>query len=124
MIIVDVYSKSAFILLKQSFQSFQPVLIFQLIFHKILRWLTPLFLILIFWTNFSLLDKPFYQLTIAGQILFYGVAIFGWYQDKKGKRLNTIVNLIYYFSMVNLAALIGLFMGIFGKQKAYWQKVR
>lgn len=122
--IVSQFLKSALILLKKSFFPFQPILIFQLLFHKILRWLAPLFLILIFLSNIFLLEEPFYQLTMSYQIIFYGTAIFGWQYEKKGKKLNRVINLIYYFSMVNLAALIGLFKGIAGKQRPYWQKVR
>lgn len=121
---VSLHLRTALILLKKSIELSQPLLIFQLIFHKILRWLVPLFLILIFLSNLFLLKKPFYQLTILCQFVFYGTALFGCYQERKGKRLPIIVNLIYYFSMVNLAALIGLIRGILGKQKPYWEKVR
>ena len=122
--IVGQFLISAFILLKKSFIPFQPLLLFQLVFHKILRWLAPLFLIPLFFSNFFLLAKPFYQLTFILQIIFYGLALFGWQTEKRGRKLNTALNFIYYFSAINLAALFGLFNGVLGRQKPYWEKVR
>lgn len=116
--------RSALILLKDSFKKNQLLLIFQLISHKILRWLIGFFLIFIFLSNIFLLDNPFYLILFIGQISFYSLATFGYFQDKKGKKLNKLVNLAYYFCMVNLAALIGVIKGLLGRQKAIWEKVR
>jgi len=116
--------KSALILLKDSFKRFQNLLVFQLVSHKILRWLIGFFLIFIFLSNIFLLDKFLYLLLFILQIVFYSLAIFGYFQDKKARRLNKLVNLVYYFCMVNLACLIGVTGGIFGKQKPTWEKVR
>lgn len=118
------YTRGALILLKDSFKKFQPLLIFQLISHKILRWLIGFFLIFIFLSNIFLLDNPFYFILFIGQIGFYSLAILGYFQDKRGKKLDKLINLAYYFCMVNLAALIGVIKGILGKQKPTWEKVR
>jgi cellulose synthase/poly-beta-1,6-N-acetylglucosamine synthase-like glycosyltransferase len=118
------FSISASLLLKKSFSPFQPLLIFQLIFHKILRWLGPLFLILIFTSNLFLLAKPFYRWTMLLQIGFYCLALFGWQQEMRGKKVNPFFSLLYYFFMVNLACLVGLLKALLGLQKSYWEKVR
>jgi len=123
-VIIGWHFRGAFILLKESFKKNQPLLVFQLISHKILRWLIGFFLVFIFLSNILLLDNPFYLILFIGQIIFYSLAIFGYFLDKKRKKLNKLVNLAYYFCMVNLAALVGVIKGILGKQKPTWEKVR
>jgi len=123
-VIIGWHFRGAFILLKESFKKNQPLLVFQLISHKILRWLIGFFLVFIFLSNILLLDNPFYSILFIGQIIFYSLAIFGYFLDKKRKKLNKLVNLAYYFCMVNLAALVGVIKGMLGKQKPTWEKVR
>lgn len=123
-VIVGWHFRGAFILLKDSIKKFQLLLIFQLISHKILRWFVPFFLILIFLSNIFLLNNNFYLTLFIGQILFYLLALIGYLQEKRKKKMNQIVNLAYYFCMVNLAALMGVIKGLFGLQKATWEKVR
>lgn len=123
-VIVGWHFRGALILLKDSLKKIQPLLIFQLISHKILRWLIGFFLIFIFLSNIFLLDNPFYLILFIGQIVFYSLALFGYLQDKKGKKLNKFVNLAYYFCIVNLAALVGVLNRNLGKQKPTWEKVR
>jgi len=123
-VIIGWHFRGAFILLKESFKKNQPLLVFQLISHKILRWLIGFFLVFIFLSNILLLDNPFYSILFIGQIIFYSLAIFGYFLDKKRKKLNKLVNLAYYFCMVNLAALVGVIKGILGKQKPTWEKIR
>jgi len=123
-VIVGWHFRGAFILLKDSIKKFQFLLIFQLISHKILRWFVSFFLILIFFSNFFLLDNIFYLILFISQIIFYFLAITGYWQEKRNKKINQIVNLAYYFCMVNFAALIGVIKGLFGLQKTTWEKVR
>jgi cellulose synthase/poly-beta-1,6-N-acetylglucosamine synthase-like glycosyltransferase len=116
--------QGAFLLLKDSLKKIQPILVFQLISHKILRWLIGFFLIFIFLSNIFLISKPFYLILFICQVGFYSLAIFGYLIDKRGKKLNKVVNLAYYFCLINLAALVGVIKGILGKQKPIWEKVR
>lgn len=124
-VIVGWHLRGSLILLKESFKKLQPFLVFQLISHKILRWLIGFFLIFIFLSNLFLLNiHPIYLVLFSGQIVFYSLAIFGYLLDKGGKRLSKLINLAYYFCLVNLAALIGVIRGVSGKQKATWEKLR
>ena len=116
--------QSSLVLLKNSLRKFQLLLVFQLISHKILRWLVGFFLILIFFSNLFLLNIPFYLILFILQIVFYSLAIFAYIRDRQGKKTTKITNLAYYFSMVNLACIIGVWRGIFCKQKPTWEKVR
>jgi len=123
-VIIGWHFRSGLILLKESFKKLRFLLIFQLISHKILRWLIGFFLLFLFFSNLFLLDKPFYLILFIGQILFYLLAILGYILDKKGKKLNKFINLPYYFCMVNLAALVGVINGLLGRQTATWEKLR
>jgi cellulose synthase/poly-beta-1,6-N-acetylglucosamine synthase-like glycosyltransferase len=123
-VIAGWHFRGALILLKESIKKFKPVLFFELISHKILRWLTGYFLIFIFLVNLFLLKNPFYLLLFILQLIFYSLAFLGYLTEKKGKVPNKLVNLIYYFCLVNLAAIIGVARGILGKQKPIWEKVR
>jgi len=123
-VIIGWHFRSGLILLKESFKKLRFLLIFQLISHKILRWLIGFFLLFLFLSNLFLLDKPFYLILFIGQILFYLLAILGYILDKKEKKLNKFINLPYYFCMVNLAALVGVINGVLGRQTPTWEKVR
>jgi len=116
--------RSALILLKESIKKGQLLLVFQLISHKILRWLVGLFLAMIFFTNFFLLDRPLYLGLLLFQIAFYSLGILGYFKEKKKKKSSRWINIIYYFCAINLAALLGVFKSALGKQRATWQKVR
>ena len=123
-VIVGWHFRGAFILLKDSIKKFQLLLAFQLISHKLLRWFIPFFLILIFLSNIFLLNNIFYLILFIGQLLFYFLALMGYLQEKRKKKTNQIINLAYYFCIVNLATLIGAIKGLFGLQKTTWEKVR
>jgi len=123
-VIVGWHFKGVFILLKDSIKKFQLRLIFQLISHKILRWFVPFFFILIFLSSVLLLNNIFYLIIFISQILFYLLALVGYIQEKRKKKINQIINLVYYFCMVNLAAFVGVIKGLFGSQKPTWEKVR
>jgi poly-beta-1,6-N-acetyl-D-glucosamine synthase len=113
----------ALILLKESIIKFKPLLFFELISHKILRWLVGYFLIFIFLSNLFLLKNPLYFILFTLQIVFYLLTILGYLLEKKQK-VNKLINLIYYFCVVNLASLIGVSKAIFGLQNPTWEKVR
>lgn len=123
-VIVGWHFRGALVLLEKSLKKNQHPLVFQLISHKILRWLVGFFLVLLFFSNVFLLEKPLYFLFFAGQVGFYSLAIWGYLHKKEKKKTNPLVNLIYYFCLVNLAALIGVVKGIFNLQKPTWEKMR
>jgi len=116
--------RSAWVLLMNSVGKFQPLLVFQLISHKILRWLVGFFMSTIFVSNIFCLGYPFYRVVLVGQLIFYSLAALGYIQDRKGESLSKAINLAYYFCMVNLAAMMGVIDGVRRPQKPIWEKVR
>lgn len=95
--------------------------IFQFLFHKFIRWLIPLFLIVIFISNVFLLDKLFYKVTLFAQILFYIFALTGYLLQERNIKLK-IFKIPFYFCTVNLASLIGLMRFLKGGIKGTWEK--
>ena len=94
-----------------------------LISHKLLRWLVPYFLIVIFIINLSLLEQPFYLLTFIFQISFYTLAFGGFLWQKKSKSPR-ILGIPCSFCLVNFAALVGVFRFISGEKSGKWQPTR
>jgi cellulose synthase/poly-beta-1,6-N-acetylglucosamine synthase-like glycosyltransferase len=99
----------------------QPFLLLGYVSHKLLRWLVPCLLLSILFSSTALVWKPFYALALGVQALFYcaalsyGLNIFGLHQP----RLSGIA---YYFSLVNSAALFGIWRGLRGAQAVTWQR--
>ena len=89
--------------------------------HKLLRWLTPFFMVLVFIENLFLIEITGYKILFFMQLLFYMLAITGYLY--KRTRNNMIVYIPYYFVMMNIAFLFGFTKYLFGEQKVTWQRV-
>ena len=124
---VSWFFKSSFIFLKEMLWPLRPLLIWQLFSNKILRWLSPWFLIILFFSNLYLTKiHPFYAWTLAGQIIFYILGIIGECYLKIGKKKepNKIVRLVHFFCVFNYAFLVGTLRAFFFKAEPTWEKVR
>jgi len=89
--------------------------------HKVLRWYTPFLLAAGFCANMLLLSRPFWQVAFVLQLVFYGAAALGYALPRLGRRAGPC-RLPFYFVSVNVALGVGLVRGLFGVQKAAWQK--
>lgn len=102
------------------------VLSFQYISHRVLRWtLTPLALLVLLFSNMVLALEGyfFYQLVLAGQLLFYGLALVGyWLESRQIKAKAFFVP--YYFTMMNYAVFAGFFRFIRGRQSVLWERAQ
>jgi len=88
--------------------------------HKLLRWLIPFFLIIVFICNLFLIDIQLFQFLLVGQIIYYLGALFGLIlKEKKG-----LFSIPFYFCIINLAALIGVYRAILGEKIPVWQPIR
>lgn len=97
---------------------------FQLISHKLLRWLVPVFSILAFISNAALAGRNlFYGFLFLCQIIFYCLALTGYFVEKKGVH-KMIFYLPLYFCIVNIAALISLFKVLKRENVVVWQTKR
>ena len=103
-----------------------PVLYFQYISHRVLRWtVTPFLLILVFFINIplALANNLFYQLMFLAQVAFYGAAIAGYILENKKIRFKPLF-VPYYFCVMNYAVLAGLKRFLSGKQQGAWDKAK
>ncbi len=102
----------------------QPILTFQYISHRALRWtVAPLLLPVIFMLNFALAMNPsgLYQYLLFLQILFYAFALLGYFLEKRQLKLKAFF-IPYYFCFMNYAMYLGLFRLLQGKQSVKWEK--
>jgi cellulose synthase/poly-beta-1,6-N-acetylglucosamine synthase-like glycosyltransferase len=88
--------------------------------HKLLRWLTPVFLLMALVSNMVLsVFSPWGLALLAAQGAFYACAVAGWRLPGLASRLFRVP---YYFTMVNLAALFGLVRGVRQRQRPVWAR--
>lgn len=104
-----------------------PVLSFQYISHRVLRWsLTPFCLILVFFMNILIVIQngglP-YQLFLAAQIIFYGAAAIGWMFERKEIKIK-IFFVPFYFCLMNYAVIRGIKRYYSDKQSSIWEKAK
>ncbi|MES2266027.1 MAG: glycosyltransferase family 2 protein [Bacteroidota bacterium] len=104
-----------------------PILSFQYVSHRVLRWtVTPFFLILAFITNFATAfagDGFIYTLLFAGQVVFYLLALLGYVMEKRHIRIKALF-IPYYFCVMNYAVLAGIIRYFTKKQSSVWEKAQ
>ena len=89
-----------------------------MISHRLLRYSSGLFQLLIFIIPIFLLDKPFFVFALLAQILFYLLLIpsaFGLL----GKKMYTV----FYLNLFHYATIVGFFKAIIGKVSPFWKSV-
>lgn len=101
-----------------------PFVSFQLISHKLLRWMVPIFAIIALISNALLITTSlFYATLFFGQLVFYTLAVIGYIKEKKGIH-KKIFYLPLYFCIVNLASLISMFKVLRKENIVTWQTKR
>jgi hypothetical protein len=96
----------------------------QVLSHKVLRWLVPLFLLVILASNFGLLDRSWiYAVTLAMQLALFALAWLGYILRHRG-RLPRILAVPFYFMMVNIASARGIIEAYLGKTYTTWTTAR
>ena len=97
----------------------RPVELWQFVSHKLLRWLSPIFLLVLLVASVMLAGtSSFYSLSLIGQAALYLVATIAtlsvWFRQT---RLGGIA---FYFVMSNLALAVGLVKGLLRLQPVTW----
>ena len=88
--------------------------------HKGLRWMTPFFLIAVFFLNILLFKKSnFYQIGLCLQVFFYCTPLTD-YATSKLKSVNKLVKFANYFLIMNIALFVGFFNYLRGVNVGYW----
>ena len=105
----------------------QPLVAFQYISHRVLRWsITPIALVILLIINILLVTLhagTFYTVMLVLQLLFYLMALAGWWLDRKGHK-NKLLYTAYYFVFMNINVFRGMsYLRTHGKSGA-WEKAR
>lgn len=104
-----------------------PLLSFQYISHRVLRWtLSPLSMPILLISNFILVISGagiFYSLMFAGQVLFYGMSIIGYLQAQRNTK-SGLFYIPFYFVFMNLAVFQGFGRFVSKSQSAVWDKAK
>ena len=102
-----------------------PLLSFQYISHRFLRWSFSAFALpIIFVINLVLYDQgPTYQLLMWAQLAFYISALVGWALENREIRLKLLF-VPYYFLKTNYAVFAGFGRWLGGSKKANWMRAK
>lgn len=113
-------------ILKECLNFFRhPLLSFQFISRRLLRWIfCPLALVAVLVCNIVLVtthSSDLYSSCLVVQTVLYAFALFGWIFVKSGKRAG-LFTIPFYFVFMNYCLVKGFFRFIAGKQSVLWEK--
>jgi cellulose synthase/poly-beta-1,6-N-acetylglucosamine synthase-like glycosyltransferase len=105
-----------------------PAASFQLISHKVLRWLVPIFgIILLISSSISVVcndsTSDLIKIIFGLQLIFYTTSLVSFILEKL-KIQNELLAIPLYFAVVNLASLVAIFKVITSKLEATWETDR
>lgn len=105
-----------------------PIIAFQFISHRVLRWsITPFCMLALLLTNMMLTvlttDCIFY-IIMALQALFYAAAIGGWLVAKQGLRNIKLLHVPYYFLFMNINVFRGIAYLRTHRHSGTWEKAK
>ena len=95
---------------------------FQLWSHKVLRWLVPFFLIVLFASNSLLVQIPFYRSALLLQVAFYFLTLSALVLPLQ--RLWKPLGIPLYFCTLHAAALLSVLQILRGRKYVVWETVR
>ncbi|PWS33752.1 glycosyltransferase family 2 protein [Pedobacter paludis] len=102
-----------------------PLLTFQYISHRVLRWtITPFLLVLAFLLNILIVvqtDIFFYKALLLAQIAFYALSLLGLFFERRNIKIKAFF-IPYYFCVMNYAVVAGIFRYAKKNQSAAWEK--
>jgi hypothetical protein len=102
-----------------------PLLSFQFISRRLLRWVfCPLALVILLASNIILVmehNTSIFSSILLVQTAFYAFALFGWIFIHAGKRAG-IFTIPFYFIFMNYCLVKGFLRFVLGKQTVLWEK--
>ena len=96
---------------------------FQMFSHKLLRWLVPVWLLVVLAVNIPLAASEYYGILLALQGAFYGLAALGLLLPERLGRY-WLFYVPAYFTATNLGTLLGLLSFLMGRRHRVWQPAR
>jgi biofilm PGA synthesis N-glycosyltransferase PgaC len=102
-----------------------PILTFQYISHRVLRWtITPFLLILVLALNALIViqtNSLFYQLLLVAQFVFYFLSLLGLFFESRNIKIKAFF-IPYYFCIMNYAVVAGMIRYYRKNQSAAWER--
>lgn len=95
---------------------------FQLLSHKVVRWLAPLFIVGMFISSAVLVNSQLYRWAFLLQALFIVAALLDAVVPIH--RRFKLLGIPLHFCVINLAALMSVFELLHGKKYVFWETVR
>lgn len=92
--------------------------------HRVMRWaVAPFCLLLLLLISVALATTGcyIYLILLAGQLLFYALALLGWFLEQRKLSLKALF-VPMYFTMMNWAVIKGFFRYLKGNQSVTWEK--
>ena len=96
---------------------------FQMFSHKLLRWLVPVWLLVVLAVNIPLAASEYYGILLALQGAFYGLAALGLLLPERLGRC-WLFYVPAYFTATNWGTLLGLLSFLMGRHHRVWQPAR
>jgi len=94
--------------------------VWMLLSHRALRWLSAPALTALFATSLWLAPRsPVYAIALAGQVVFYALALGGGLAERGGRGLGKLA-IPYYFCLVSAAGVAGFARFLRGRTEAVW----
>lgn len=104
---------------------YYPVLTFQYISHRVLRWtITPILLVVTFLLNGLIIlngVKGIYLVIFGAQVVFYILGLIGMVFERRNIRIKSFF-IPYYFCVMNYAVIAGAIRYFKRQQSAAWEK--
>lgn len=104
-----------------------PILSFQYISHRVLRWtIAPILLVVLFFITLYIHKtegRGFFTMFLYAQVVFYILAFIGWLLEKRNLKFK-VVFIPFYFCVMNYAVLAGIIKYFQNKQSAVWAKAK
>ncbi len=101
-----------------------PLYLFQVLSHKLLRWLAPILLVVLLLASaLAALDSPAARIILGLQLLFYASAAAGYALPRRGA-LARLLGIPLFFVTIHLAFLSGLRRWALGERIGAWQPER
>jgi biofilm PGA synthesis N-glycosyltransferase PgaC len=95
---------------------------FQFFSHKLLRWVIGPLLFLTLLSNVMLArESVFCAMTLALQVALYLAALNGW-RVRRTRKPHALFYVPFYFTMVNLAAVVAIMKFLSGERQSTWDK--
>lgn len=97
---------------------------YQLVSHKIVRWLSPVLLVVTLGANVGLVlsgTSIYYEAALLGQLAFYALAVVGWFAERFDVEDPLFTHVPYYFVQANYGMFRGFVNFLAGSNIVVWE---